>query len=199
MKYCIACICLLAAQSVFSQSPALEALDGVKSPGERYQLMKSKSQTYGDYKVIKEYILDRVWKFAIDSIQGGQSALRKADTVIHSLQKELKYTQAALQEKEAAQAEIVYASTHISFIGIGIEKTVFVSAVLLIIFGLVFLLIIIMARMKLMALSVKDNAEQLSASHAELEDFKRKSLDRQTKLSRELQTERNKLMELKQG
>jgi hypothetical protein len=33
----------------------------------------------------------------------------------------------------------------------------------------------------------------------ELEEFKRKSLEKQIKLSRELQNERNKLVELKRG
>ncbi|HTF21352.1 MAG TPA: hypothetical protein VK658_24915, partial [Chryseolinea sp.] len=57
----------------FSQKPT----DAVTEPhtlGERYIIMKSKSQSYGAYKVIKESTLDGVWKISQDSLDAKKKA-----------------------------------------------------------------------------------------------------------------------------
>ena len=58
---------LLAFHVSFSQADP----DGLKenpSLQERFLYLKSKSQSYGAYKVVKESVLDGVWKIANDSI-----------------------------------------------------------------------------------------------------------------------------------
>ena len=199
MKSTITLVSLLFATHLLAQSPAQEALEGQKTPEQRYDVMKSKSQTYGDYKVIKEYILDGVWKISLDSIRAARAARRNAEDAILSLKKELENTRYALRQKEADQAEIVYDSNHISLLGIGFEKATFVGLMSVIITGLLLLLGMLTGKLRLVTSSVREKMELLSATHAEFDDYKRKALDRQTKLSRELQTERNRLMELGRG
>ena len=45
----------------------------------------------------------------------------------------------------------------------------------------------------------KEKIDLINATTFEFEEYKHKALDKQTKLSRELQNERNKLMEMKRG
>jgi hypothetical protein len=45
--------------------------------------------------------------------------------------------------------------------------------------------------------SIKEKSERLTLLTDEFDQYKRKSLEKEKKLSRELQTERNKLLELK--
>src|SRR5688500_13734937 len=60
----------------FSQASS-EALQGEElTLRERFTIMKSKSQSYGNYKVIKESVLDGVWKITQDTIAGKNTAIK---------------------------------------------------------------------------------------------------------------------------
>ena len=59
-------VCLLAFHDSFSQ--AEPELKENPSLHERFLYMKSRSQSYGAYKVVKESVLDGVWKIAQDTI-----------------------------------------------------------------------------------------------------------------------------------
>ncbi|HRG08803.1 MAG TPA: hypothetical protein PLJ08_09515, partial [Cyclobacteriaceae bacterium] len=64
---------------------------------------------------------------------------------------------------------------------------------------LVTIIVGVTARLKMLQASVKDKAQVADSLTHEFEEYKRKALERQTKLSRELQNERNKLVELGGG
>ena len=66
-------------------------------------------------------------------------------------------------------------------------------------FILLSLIAMLVGKLKLMYASAREKINLIEATNLEFEDYKRKSLDRQTKLSRELQNERNKLVELRRG
>lgn len=211
MKYIILFLGLLAFESVIAQTttPAttqpvaaklpVETVDANSTLRQRFQVMKGKAQTYNDYKVIKETVLDGVWKITTDSINANKNTLREARTKIAALETELKNTQTAYQEKEASVAEITYAGTHISVLGIPFEKATFITIVTVIVLGLVALLVIVTGRLKSLHGSIKEKEDAINATTLEFEEYKRKALDRQTKLSRELQNERNKLTDIKRG
>jgi len=81
---------------------------------ERFLIMKNKSQKYGDYKVIKENVLDGVWRISRDSMRTQKAMVKEKEATIASLQSQLQNAQATLQQKEASMAELIDASTHIS-------------------------------------------------------------------------------------
>lgn len=159
--------------------------------------MKAKSQTYGEYKVIKENVLDGVWKIVQDSIRKNKSQLSEANTKIASLQKQLASANDLMKQKEESVAGIVHDSTHIRVLGIDVNKNGFISFVGIVIAGLVLLLGLVSGRLKLMYSSLKEKIESLNIVNKEYDEFKHKALEKQIKLSRELQNERNKLQELR--
>jgi uncharacterized protein HemX len=55
---------------------------------------------------------------------------------------------------------------------------------------------VIVYSLNLMRRNLKEKADLATAISTEYEDYKRKAMEKQTKLSRELQNERNKLQEL---
>jgi hypothetical protein len=200
MKYFFSLVCLLVFRLALAQPAALESLDLQHTTlKERYDLMKSKSQTYGDYKVVKEYILDGVWKIAVDSIRANKILVQNANATIANLENEVGSLKTILRQKESSMADIEYDSTHISMMGIGMDKALFKVLVVLIVLGLLLLLGVMTGKLKLMYLAIKEKVELINITSHEFEEYKRKALERQTKLSRELQTERNKLMELRRG
>lgn len=200
MKSFITILCLLVVVTTGAQTASQEVPNEDKlTLPERYQLMKSRAQTYNDYKVVREYVLDGVWKITLDSVQAQKRLLKDARTTIAALEADRKSALVSLQQKETSMEEIVYDSTHISVFGMGIDKRFFLTTVILIILGLLLALGVMTGRLKLMYGAIREKMELANTTLHELEDYKRKSLEKQTKLSRELQNERNKLMELRHG
>jgi hypothetical protein len=187
---------VLVAGSAFAQT-AEDALKNDKQTlRERYLVMKMKSQNYQEYKVIKENILDGMWKIVLDTMTAKQAAIRKSQAEANNLQAELNKNIETLKAKENSMNDIVYASTHIRVLGIDFDKGFFAGlfGAILIIAGLV--LAGVLYSMKVLKKNLSEKEELASAISNEYEDYKRKAMDKQTKLSRELQNERNKLQEL---
>lgn len=164
---------------------------------ERYYFMKEKSQTFKDYKVIRENVLDGVWKIVQDSIAADKAQYKDAQANIAKLESDLSATQTALKEKEQSMQDVEFASTHITVLGIDFAKGTFNTIVAILVLGLVGVIALLVARMKVVRSSYGEKRDSFNQLTAEYEEYKRKALDKQMKLSRELQDERNKLAELR--
>lgn len=180
----------------YAQQPVQKAVDDNNlSLDARYKEMKSASQTFKDYKVIKETVLDKVWKIATDTIAKTEQQLVQAQTEIDGLKEELSAMRNAISEQEASIKDVVYDSTHISVLGIPFLKSIFILLVAAIIGGLAFLISLVFARMKIANSLVKEKTLIADSIAHEFEEFKKRSMEKHTKLSRELQNERNKWQE----
>ncbi|MBX2916038.1 MAG: hypothetical protein KF856_12280 [Cyclobacteriaceae bacterium] len=179
------------------QAKALE--DNKLELNERYQVLKTNSQTYEDYKVIKEYVLDGFWKIAMDTVRVKETKLADVRQKIATLQGELATTQAELANQKASVEGITFDSTHIAVLGMHFGKGTFLLIIAAVVAAFLFVIAALAARLKILQASVKDKTQVADSLTNEFEAYKRKALERQTKLSRELQNERNKLVELGRG
>lgn len=189
-------ICVLAVVGVSAQT-ASDALErDSQTLRQRYLVMKNKSQNYQEYKVIKENILDGMWGIIQDSLNVKQASYRQAQSEINKLNQELDKNKAALKSKEESMQDVQYASTHISVMGIDFDKGFFAAmvGVILLLLGLV--IAVIYYTLKMMRKNLSEKIDLMNSISSEYEEYKRKAMDKQTKLSRELQNERNKLQEL---
>jgi hypothetical protein len=192
---CFICLSLISLNLVGQK--AVVALEGQYSLKDRYQLMKDNSQTFQDYKVIKEVILDGVWKITMDSVSAIEKGLAEAESRINALEDQVKVVERTLQQKEASMAEMEYDSTHVTVAGISLSKSLFLSVTGIVLVGLLFLLGTTAGAVKFLQRSVKEKDLSLFGINAEFDDFRKKALEKEVKLSRELQSERNKLMEFR--
>jgi len=191
------CIIILTLPYLTFAQPAAKALEDDKLElKERYQVMKTNSQTYEDYKVIKEFVLDGFWKITLDTISRKETQLVEARQKITGLQTELADSHQQLAQQKASVEGITFDSEHISVLGVHFGKGVLLLIAFVIIAALVAIIIAVTARLKILQGTVKDRAQVADSLSHEFEEYKRKALERQTKLSRELQNERNKLVEL---
>lgn len=172
---------------------ALEKDDTNTTLQERFKIMKDKSETFNDYKVIRIYVLDGVWKITMDSIRAQKEALAQAHSTISKLENELQSINATLKKKDDDMASMEHASTHITVLGIDVLKSVFLSTVGVIMLGLLVLLGLLFVRVKWVQSSMKEKVDHAESLSREFEEYKRHALDKQMKLSRELQDERNKM------
>lgn len=197
MKFLYSLLLVLYVNHSFAQSAAKAIEDPNLNLKERYQVMKDNSQTYGEYKVIKEFILDGFWKLNVDSINKQHALLKESNSQIASLKTELLSTQNELKAQQASVEEIVFDSKHISVVGIPFTKGTFLILTAIILAGLALVVAFAFARMKIVNAGMKEKSLLAHAVTQEFEEYKHKALDKQTKLSRELQNERNKLLELR--
>lgn len=198
MKFILAIFILLSSLGAMAQTQAAEALEkDAKTLNERYAIMKDKSETFNEYKVIKAYILDGMWKLTTDSIKKVHSDLAEARAEKVQLQMKLDAAMAAVKEKENSMAEVEHAATHISVLGMDFSKTFFVGLVGFILLGMIVLIGLVTGRLKMIYQSLKEKMEMENMISKEFENYKRKALDKQMKLSRELQNERNKMAEMR--
>jgi len=187
------CIALLS--DSFAQK-ASDALQGNYSLRDRYFLMKSKSQTYGEYKVIKETVLDGVWRIVQDSVASNKAALKSANTNINDLTTQLNQANTLLTEKEQSMEDILHDSTHITVLGIDLTKGIFIGVVAVTLVVLLTLLVLIIGRMRMQSNSLSERNLAVKTISSEFEEYKHRAMDKQIKLSRELQDERNRLQSL---
>lgn len=163
----------------------------------RYAKMKSSAESYQDYKVIKEVKLDEFWKVVMDSVKRMKSDLKQANITITKLNEDIKNADEKVISVQASVAGIAYDSTHISFFGVSFTKLFFNLLFLIVTGTLALFIVFLLGRTRLVNQSIKEKSESLNLLADEFEQYKRKSLEKEKKISRELQTERNKLLELK--
>lgn len=195
MKIIVSILFMIMGVSSLAQ-PAIKAIEDKElNLKERYQVMKSGSQTYQDYKVIKEVILDGFWKITIDSISKQQAMIKAANGEIAALKNEVLAIQNDLKAQHASVEGITFESNHISVLGIPFGKGTFIFLVAAVIAGLALTLFVMLGRMRILNSGMKEKTLIAHTLTQEFEEYKRKALEKQTKLSRELQNERNKSVE----
>lgn len=203
MKKIIAfALCVLSYHLSIGQAttaPTTDPLQGSYTLKDRFQIMKAKSQTYQNYKVIKETVLDGVWRIVQDSLQGKQQTINQANQQIASLKAEVKKVEDTMKQKEASVQGIVHDSTHINVIGIEFSKGLFLTITGILLAALVGALVFVLARMKVLDKSIKEKSLTINLVSSEYDEYKKKAMEKQTKLSRELQDERNRLQELRRS
>ena len=187
--------CLLAIGA--SGQKAAQALEGDHTLRQRYGIMKENSQTFQDYKVIKEFVLDGFWKITLDSVSALERSLAEAEGRINTLEEQMKTMEVRMAQNDAAMKEMEFDSTHVTVLGIPFSKALFLTIAGIAVAGLLVLWGSTAGVVRLLQKSVKEKDLSLFGLTAEFDDFRKKALEKEVKLSRELQNERNKLAELK--
>lgn len=177
--------------SLFAQSR--EALEGDYNLRERYSVMKDKAETFNDYKVIKNGILDGVWKITMDSLQKEKAALRSANATIAQLKGEVAKAEDKVKQADASMAESNYERTHLTVFGISMAKSFFVTFMFILVACLLIGLVTIMGTLRVLRKAAKEKDLTIFGLTSEFDEYRKKALQKEMKISRELQDERNKL------
>jgi len=190
-KLLLLCAPLIFVTLVNAQSR--EALEGDYNLRERFEVMKDKAESYNDYKVIKNDVLNGVWKIGMDSIAKAKSDLRTANATIAKLNNDIKASVDKVKAAETSMEESAYERTHMTVFGMHVAKGVFVTTSLLIIAALVIALVVVFSTFNVLRRSNREKELTIHGIMSEFDAFRKKALEKEVKISRELQSERNKL------
>jgi len=175
--------------------------DGIRSLEDQYEELKSSSNTYRSetgraYKVVNEQNLDEFWKSVQDYLAVSREELEATQNKVDVLNQEVGNLTQTIEEQQAIIQESEHAATHISVLGIDIPKDSFeatfwiTTAILLVLLaGAIYQF----RRSRKVTRRTQMNFMELQE---EMEELRKTSLEKERRLRRELQTERNNIEEM---
>ena|SRR5690606_23356332 len=180
--------------TALSQGEPKEANDLQK----QFQEMKSTSNNYQIYKVVKESSLDNFWKSVADTLKEDRNQIKSLNAEVAALNIELSDLKNQVSERDASLEEQEYQIEHMSFLGMGLTKGAYVTFTWILIFILFIAALILYFRFNSAnRITIKAKSEY-NALDEEFEAHKKRSRETESKIKRELQTEINMVQELKQ-
>ncbi len=164
---------------------------------EQFVFLKDQSNSYKDKKIIREARLNRFWTNVKDSLAQVQQQLTATQAKFNTQGAEIGSLNETITEQQKTVDASEHASTHISVMGIDMLKNSFLSFFWITASILTLLLLVALYQYRNSKQVTSKTQYNLRAIQRELEDFRKKSLEKERKLRRELQTERNRVEELK--
>jgi hypothetical protein len=157
-----------------------------------YSTLKTKSGTYQVYKVINERELEDFWRTVQDSIRNLKVQQRRVVEQMTALKAELKESQNQLKEKNASMEGVVFDSHHINVLGVSFAKTTFITLFVILTLTLIIGAVAVLWMWRYSRARWHDRVAHAEFIQKEFDDFRRKALDKEAKILRQLQDERNR-------
>lgn len=180
---------------------------------QQFNSMKYRSSPYKefghDYRVVRESYLESFLKSVQDTLKVREQSIRNAGketaVALEKTQKELeaqKTQMLALQQDNARKEQQIQQTEHdvasLSVLGLDIDKQLYVAISLAIIIGLGALAAVFAFMYKNSNSVTQEKIKAYEEIDQELKDHKQVAREREVKLKREMQSEANKVEELKQ-
>ena len=179
----------------FSQSDAEST--GPQSLQSQFQEMLDKSETYTEYKVIKRTSLSQFSRAVQDSLRNNRGEIADLKNQVADQQSQITTLSNRITELEAQLAESEELRESLSFLGLNLNKGTYHTIVWVIIAGLVVFGIFAYSSFMRSNKITSKTKKEFKILEVEYEEHKKKSHEKQIKMGRELQTERNRVEELK--
>jgi len=163
----------------------------------QYNSLKQNAETYGEYKVFRVSKLDEFWSVVNDSMSVVKENLASKQLVIDDQLVEIDKLNVDFKDNEERFQENEFAASHIEFLGISFSKSTFKITMSIMIGGLSLLLLAGYIQYSHNKRILVQNTTELKKLQSEYDELRRKSLEKQIQLNRELQTERNFIEEMR--
>jgi cell division protein FtsL len=163
----------------------------------QFKQLKKKSNNYQQYKVVEKTRLDGYWLSVEDTLQDNRAEISALKSEVSGLKRNVNTLETSLAERDSSLSNQAYMIDHMSFLGMDMTKGGYITFSWVIIFILVLAVLILYFRFTSANKTTKSTKKDFSQLQEEFEDHKRRTRDRETKLKRDLQTEINRVEELK--
>ena len=163
----------------------------------QFQEMLDKSEDYTEYKVIRKTRLNTYSRAVQDSIAAYQKEIGSLKVNVAEQKSQISSLNERISDLESQLAESEDLRESLSFLGMNLNKATYHVIVWVIIAGLVvFGVFAYSSFIRSNAITAKSKKEYKTLE-LEYEEHKKRSHEKQIKMGRELQTERNRVEELK--
>jgi len=162
----------------------------------QYQLMLAKAKTISGYKLVNPARMNAFWKNLNDSLTTERKQLASASRKIKEHEKAIADLKAQISGQENSLASTNAKMNEISFLGISFTKSTYTTMVWSLIIGLAAALTVIILRSAKHIHEAKYRSSLYEEVAQEYQTYKTKANEKEKRLARELQDERNKIDEL---
>lgn len=197
MRSCVVLLCLVAFISgSFAQNPQ-PVPTGPQTLRQQYATLKSDLDVINGFRMVKLYEMDQLWKVVEDSLKVKRAAIGEGVALAKQQATEIEALKAQVVKTESEKQELVSGVTNLSAYGITFSKGGFVTLATSVIIGLVVLSAVLFLISRMAIKSSRESKKVSDELYKEFEDYKHQAVEKNIKLSRELQNMKNRMAELK--
>ncbi|WP_276496309.1 hypothetical protein [Pontibacter litorisediminis] len=175
----------------------------------QFESLKNSSNTWQGYKVVKITSLESFWKTVQETVATkdkklenfeaeADAKLQEARKDVAAQEQQLQAMQEEVKKKEAEIQQSIHDITHISVLGVDLPKQFYVLLNSGIIIALLIALGVMVVQHKSSKSIASEKRKAFDEMELELNEYKKSARERELKIKRELQTELNRVEELKQ-
>lgn len=155
-----------------------------------------KSSSGREYKVVNLQDINNIWKNVQDHMAASKQEFETTQDKVESLNQEVSKLTQKIDEQQSIVEASEHAATHISVLGLDIPKDKFVGA-----FWITTAILLVLLAGAIFQFKRSRNVTQRTQLNfmqlqEEMEELRRTSLEKERRLRRELQTERNAVEEM---
>ena len=158
----------------------------------QFQDIIENSNNYQDYKVVKQIRLEQLQKSTVEEINNLNDEIEETNATIQQQKNEIQTLKNNLAETKTALENATQEKDDIIFLGFATEKNTYQTIMWLLLIILVLILVFFIYKYKSSNTQTKEAQKRLAEAEADYDDFRQKSLEKQQKLGRMLQDEKNK-------
>lgn len=160
--------------------------------GNQFNAILEKSESYKDLKIVKRQLLQSLKHDVLNSISKIENDLLSSKAILNQKSNEIISLNEKLTKTNAALSSYANKGPTITFLGIEFNKSFFNSFLSFILLGSIASVAFFFFQFKKMNLATKHSKSVLNDLEEEYQSYKRSAIEREQKISRQLQDELNK-------
>lgn len=189
--FCLSVVFLfLSTGLIFAQNQTTSVADSINS---QFKDVIESANNYQDYKVVKRFKLENLRKTTREEIQGLEENIVGLNKKIDQQQAQIDQIQQKLKKANTDVENATKSKEELSFLGIRTQKGTYKTIVWIVVLLLVLILIFFIYKYKQSHRITVEARDNLKANEHEFDDYRKKALEKQQRLGRQLQDERNKV------
>jgi hypothetical protein len=197
MRSCVALLCLVAFFSgSFAQTPQ-PVPAGPQTLRQQYATLKSDLDVINGFRMVKLYEMDQLWRIVEDSLKTKRAAINQGLAIAKQQAAEIDNLKAQVTKTESEKQELVSGVANINVFGMSFSKAGFVTFATCLVVGLLVLAGVLFVISKMAYRASRESKKVSDELYKEFEDYKHLAVEKNIKLSRELQSLKNRMAELK--
>ena len=158
----------------------------------QFEFIYNKSSNYQEYKVVKRVWLDQLRNNILDSVASVEEGLATSQKLTEAQSNEINSLKSSLEEVNNNLTNVSAEKDNITFLGAQIEKSVYKTIMWSMVLLLVLIILFLAYKFKNANTITREAKKTLIEVEEEYEDYRRKALEREQKVRRQLQDEINK-------
>ena len=158
----------------------------------QFEFIYDKSSNYQEYKVVKRVWLDQLRKNILDSVASVEEDLVASQKLTETQSNEISTLKSSLEEVNNNLTGVSAEKDSITFLGVQIEKSAYKTIMWSIVLLLALIILFLAYKFKNANTITREAKKTLVEVEEEYEDYRRKALEREQKVRRQLQDEINK-------